>query len=276
MDVVEADVNAQIRANAAVSTRIMTPDDAVKAGALALFGEKYGDEVRVVAMGHNSGDDSAFSVELCGGTHVERTGDIGFFKIVAESAVAAGVRRIEALTGEAARRYAAEQEAIVRDVAQTLKVSVPQVAERVQALMEERRAMEKEMSELRRKAALSGGGAGSGPAVRQVNGVAFLGQKLDGVPPKELKALADDAKKKLGSGIAVLVAVNDGKAAVLVGVTDDLVGRFNAVDLVKVGAAAVGGAGGGGRPDMAQAGGPNGQDADKAIEAVAAALEKAA
>lgn len=274
LDRVEADVNRVIRLNEAVDTRVMTPDDAVKAGALALFGEKYGDEVRVVAMGHNSGKVAPFSVELCGGTHVARTGDIGYFKIVGESAVAAGVRRIEGLTGEAARRYAADQESLVKELAQTLKVSPGQVVERVTALMDERRAAEREMTDLRRKVAMGGGG-GEGPAVRDIAGVAFLGQTLDGVPAKELKALADDAKQRLKSGVAAFVAVNDGKAAVLVGVTEDLTGRFNAVELVRVGAAAVGGAGGGGRPDMAQAGGPDGSAAAAAIEAIAQAIADA-
>ncbi len=275
LDRVEADVNRVIRLNEPVDTRVMTPDDAVKAGALALFGEKYGDEVRVVAMGHNSGDVAPFSVELCGGTHVSRTGDIGYFKIISESAVAAGVRRIEGLTGEAARRYAADQEALVKELAQTLKVSPDQVVARVATLLDERRAAEREMTDLRRKLAMGGGG-GEGPAVRDVAGVAFLGQTLDGVPAKELKALADDAKKRLKSGIAAFVAVNDGKAALLVAVTDDLTQRFNAVELVRAGAAAVGGAGGGGRPDMAQAGGPDGAKAATAIDAIAKAVADAA
>ncbi|RIK95600.1 MAG: alanine--tRNA ligase [Proteobacteria bacterium] len=275
LDRVEADVNRVIRLNEPVDTRVMTPDDAVKAGALALFGEKYGDEVRVVAMGHNSGDVAPFSVELCGGTHVSRTGDIGYFKIISESAVAAGVRRIEGLTGEAARRYAADQEALVKELAQTLKVSPDQVVARVATLLDERRAAEREMTDLRRKLAMGGGG-GEGPAVRDVAGVAFLGQTLDGVPAKELKALADDAKKRLKSGIAAFVAVNDGKAALLVAVTDDLTQRFNAVELVRAGAAAVGGASGGGRPDMAQAGGPDGAKAATAIDAIAKAVADAA
>ncbi len=274
LDRVEADVNRVIRLNEPVDTRVMTPDDAVKAGALALFGEKYGDEVRVVAMGHNSGDVAPFSVELCGGTHVSRTGDIGYFKIISESAVAAGVRRIEGLTGEAARRYAADQEALVKELGQTLKVSPDQVVARVATLLDERRAAEREMTELRRKLAMGGGG-GEGPAVRDVAGVAFLGQTLDGVPAKELKALADDAKKRLKSGVAAFVAVNDGKAALLVAVTEDLTQRFNAVELVRAGAAAVGGAGGGGRPDMAQAGGPDGAKATAAIDAIAKAVADA-
>ncbi|MBW7836382.1 MAG: alanine--tRNA ligase [Sphingomonadales bacterium] len=274
LDRVEADVNRVIRLNEPVDTRVMTLDDAVKAGALALFGEKYGDEVRVVAMGHNSGDVAPFSVELCGGTHVSRTGDIGYFKIISESAVAAGVRRIEGLTGEAARRYAADQEALVKEMGQTLKVSPDQVVARVATLLDERRAAEREMTELRRKLAMGGGG-GEGPAVRDVAGVAFLGQTLDGVPAKELKALADDAKKRLKSGVAAFVAVNDGKAALLVAVTEDLTQRFNAVELVRAGAAAVGGAGGGGRPDMAQAGGPDGAKATAAIDAIAKAVADA-
>ena len=269
---VEAEVNAVIRRNDAVTTRLMTPDEAIKAGALALFGEKYGDEVRVVSLGELDGGN--YSVELCGGTHVARAGDIGFFKIVSESAVAAGVRRIEALTGDAARQYVNEQEARLRQAAQLLKVTPAEVNDRIAALIEERRALERELSETRRKLAMGGGG-GSGPAVRQINGINFIGQVLEGVPAKDLRGLADEAKKRLGSGVAAFVAVNDGKAALLVGVTDDLTARHSAVDLVRAGAEAVGGKGGGGRPDMAQAGGPDGAAADKALAAIAEQLERA-
>ncbi|RMF10192.1 MAG: alanine--tRNA ligase [Alphaproteobacteria bacterium] len=272
---IEALVNAMIRQNEAVTTRLMSPDEAVAAGALALFGEKYGDEVRVVSMGFDRDADRPYSIELCGGTHVRRTGDIGLFKIVSESAVSAGVRRIEALTGEAARRHFVEEETILREVSQILKVTPAQLAERVGAVLEERRKLERELAEVRRKLAM-GGGTASGPEVEKVNGVAFLGQTLEGVPAKDLRGLADEAKKRMGSGIAAFVAVNEGKAALLVGVTSDLTDRFNAVDLVRLGAQAVGGKGGGGRPDMAQAGGPDGSKANEAISAIRGAIEKEA
>ncbi len=273
IDAVEIDVNRMVRENDAVTTRVMTPDDAIKTGALALFGEKYGDEVRVISMGRPVDvNRAAFSVELCGGTHVERTGDIGFFKIVSEGAVSSGIRRIEAFTGEAARRHAVDQETRLRDAAQTLKVSPLELKDRIQALVEDRKALEREVSELRRKVALGGGGAATGPAVRDINGVKFIAQLLDGVPAKDLRGLADAAKGQLGSGIAAFVAVNDGKAALLVGVTDDLTAKYSAVDLVRAGAEAIGGKGGGGRPDMAQAGGPDGANAQAALDAVMAAI----
>ena len=264
---VEADVNAQILGNAEVSTRLMAPDQAVEAGALALFGEKYGDEVRVVAMGHADADhgDHSYSTELCGGTHVRRTGDIGPFKIVAESAVAAGVRRIEALAGPAALDYLSAQDRQLREAAALLKVTPAELGDRVTALLDERRKLERELARARQ--ALASGG-GEAEAARDVNGVAFAAQRLDGVPAKELRGMVDAAKKRLGSGVVAFVAVNDGKAALTVGVTDDLTGRFSAVELVRSGAAAVGGKGGGGRPDMAQAGGPDGAAADAALAAI--------
>lgn len=265
---VEADVNAQILGNAEVSTRLMAPDQAVEAGALALFGEKYGDEVRVVAMGHEDSDhaDHSYSTELCGGTHVRRTGDIGPFKIVAESAVAAGVRRIEALAGPAALDYLSAQDRQLREAAALLKVTPAELGDRVTALLEERRKLERELARTRQ--ALASGGGGEAEAARDVNGVAFAAQRLDGVPAKELRGMVDAAKKRLGSGVVAFVAVNDGKAALTVGVTDDLTGRFSAVELVRSGAEAVGGKGGGGRPDMAQAGGPDGAAADAALAAI--------
>jgi alanyl-tRNA synthetase len=255
----------------------MTPEKAVEAGALALFGEKYGDEVRVVAMGEEqSGDGHAprhFSVELCGGTHVRRTGDIGFFKIVAESAVAAGIRRIEALTGAAAEAHLAHEEALLRAAAAELKVPPEELPGRVSGLVEERKRLERELTDLRRR--LAGSGGSSPQTAKDLGGVKFLGRVLDDVPAKELKSLADDMKKSVGSGIVALVARVDGKASIVVGVTDDLAKRFNAVDFVRVGAEALGGKGGGGRPDMAQAGGPDGGKAEAALEAVAAAMDGA-
>jgi len=264
---VEAEVNRQIRGNAEVVTRLMQPDEAVAAGALALFGEKYGEEVRVVAMG--GGGEERFSTELCGGTHVSRTGDIGTFKIVAEGAVASGVRRIEAVSGEGALAHLAEQESRLKEIAGVLRTSPGEAAQRVQGLIDERRRLERELQETRQ--ALASGGAAAA-AVKAVNGVAFRAQRLDGVPAKELRAMIDAAKRELGSGVVALIAVNEGKAALSVGVTKDLTDRFDAVELVKVGAAAVGGKGGGGRADMAQAGGPDGAAADRALAAIEAAL----
>lgn len=261
---VEADVNAQIRGNSPVVTRLMSPDEAVAAGALALFGEKYGDEVRVLSMGQEAGTD--YSVELCGGTHVQALGDIGLMVIIAESAVSSGVRRIEALTGEAARLWLAERDNKLKSIASVLKSSPEEAAERVAALVEERKKLDRELTEAKKALALAGDGGGSAEAeVETVGDVAFSGQVINGLNPKELRGLIDEAKKKLTSGIAVLVAVNDGRAAVAVGVTDDLTGSYNAVELVQAGVAAVDGKGGGGRPDMAQGGGPDGSKAEQAI-----------
>ena len=270
---IEAEVNEEIRANEQVGTRLMTPDDAVAAGALALFGEKYGDEVRVLSMGRRGGEGRNYSVELCGGTHVKATGDIGLFKIVSESAVSSGVRRIEALTGEAARNWLVARDEAVRAIAGTLKTSPDEAPARVVALVEERKRLEKELAEAKRALALGGGSSGeTGPADEDIGGVTFTGQVVEGLNPKELRPLLDEAKNRIGSGIAALCAVNDGKAAFAVGVTDDLVERFSAVDLVRVGVEALGGKGGGGRPDMAQGGGPDGAKADEALAAVRSKL----
>ena len=259
--------------NTEVVARFMTPAEAVVQGALALFGEKYGDEVRVVSMG---GDEhEGFSTELCGGTHVRRTGDIGLFKIVGESAVAAGVRRIEALTGDSAIRYLDEQEDRLLAAAAALKVAPADVPDRVAALVEERKRLERELAEARRKLA-AGGGAAEAPGFEQVGEIKFARRVLADVPPKELKPMADDLKKKIGSGVVALVSSADGKASLVVGVTEDLTARFNAVDLVKIGAEALGGKGGGGRPDMAQAGGPDAAAADAALTAIEKALAAAA
>ncbi|MEO3429471.1 alanine--tRNA ligase [Pelagibius sp. CAU 1746] len=274
IEAVEAEVNARIRKNAAVETRFMTPDEAIEAGALALFGEKYGGEVRVLSMGgaDPAKNGKAYSTELCGGTHVRRTGDIGFFKLTGEAALAAGVRRIEAVVGDAARRYVERQEQLLKDAATALKVAPEELPARLSALLEERKRLERETGELRRKLATGGGGGGNGEDVREVAGLKFAAKVLEGIPAKDLKPLADDLKKQIGSGVVVLVAVNDGKASLVVGVTEDATGKASAVDLVKVGSAALGGKGGGGRPDMAQAGGPDGAAAPKAIEAIEAAL----
>jgi len=275
---IERDVNQQIRVNVAVRTGQMTPDEAVEQGALALFGEKYGDEVRVVSMGQ--GDQGAYSTELCGGTHVRQTGDIGAFTIVGESAVAAGVRRIEALTGAAALEYFHVQENQLRAAAEILRTTAAELPERISALLEERKKLERDLSQARQKIALGdfggGGPAGGGDdGARNVGGIAYAGRRLDGVPAKELRAMVDAAKKKLGSGVVAFIAVNEGKAALTIGVTEDLTDRLSAVDLVRVGAAAVGGKGGGGRPDMAQAGGPDGEAADAALSAIEEAIASA-
>ncbi|QWW69654.1 alanine--tRNA ligase [Rhizobium sp. WYJ-E13] len=276
LKVVEEMANEIILQNAPVTTRLMSVDDAIAEGAMALFGEKYGDEVRVVSMGtglHGAKANRPYSVELCGGTHVSATGQIGLVRILGESAVGAGVRRIEAVTGESAREYLAEQDDRVKTLAASLKVQPSEVLGRVEALMDERRKLEKELADAKRKLAMGGGQGGSADAVRDVAGVKFLGKAVTGVDPKDLKGLADDGKSSIGSGIVTLIGVSeDGKASAVVAVTPDLVDRFSAVDLVRVASAALGGKGGGGRPDMAQAGGPDGAKADEALEAVAAAL----
>ncbi|MGZ3255650.1 MAG: alanine--tRNA ligase [Croceibacterium sp.] len=271
---VEAEVNAEIRHNEPVTTRLMTPGDAIAAGAMALFGEKYGDEVRVLSMGRSDwqGSGNNYSVELCGGTHVRATGDIGLFRIVSESAVSSGVRRIEALTAEAARCWVVGREDALKAVAAALKTAPEDVETRVTALVEERRRLERELAEAKKQLALGGGGGAAPAADEEVGGVKFSGQVFQGMEAKELRGLLDEAKKRLGSGVAAIAAVNDGRAAFAVAVTEDLTKRFNAVDLVRAGVTALGGQGGGGRPDMAQGGGPDGSKADEAIAAVKAAL----
>ena len=273
---VENLANEIILQNAPVSTRLMAVDDAIAEGAMALFGEKYGDEVRVVSMGtakHGPKAGKSYSVELCGGTHVRQTGDIGLVRIVSEGAVAAGVRRMEALTGEAARLYLEEQDERVKAIASALKTTPAEALERVNALMDERKKLERELSDARKKLALGGGSSEGGSAVEAVNGVNFLGKVVTGVSPRDLKPLADEGKKQVGSGVVLFIGVGeDGKASAVAAVTEDLVGRFSAVDLVRAASAALGGAGGGGRPDMAQAGGPDGDKADAAIAAVKALI----
>jgi alanyl-tRNA synthetase len=265
--------------NAAVETHLMTPDQAIAQGALALFGEKYGEEVRVVSMGVDPGSERAghaYSIELCGGTHVRRTGDIGLFKIVGESAVASGVRRVEALTGDAARAYLDTQEARVREAAELLKVAPGEMIQRLSAILDERRKLERQLADAKRDLALGGGGGGgmaAAPAAREIGKVKLLARTVQGVAPKDLRGLVDDGKKQLGSGIVAIVAVTDeGKAGLVVGVTPDLTATYDAVELAKVGAEALGGKGGGGRPDLAQAGGPDGARAEAALEAIAALI----
>ena len=267
---VEADVNALIRQNSPVLTRLMTPEEAINEGAMALFGEKYGDEVRVVSMGRAG--EEIYSLELCGGTHVSATGDIGLFKFIGESAVSSGVRRVEALTGEAARAWLSARDEKLREAAALLKSSPDEVPARVAALVEDRRRLERELAEAKKALALGGGGTGDAAGPEQVAGIAFLAQVVDGLDPKALRGAVDDMKQRLGSGIAMVVATNDGRASVAVGVTDDLTASRSAVDLLRVAVAILGGQGGGGRPDMAQGGGPDGAKAAAAVEAVRGAL----
>ncbi|HTR87168.1 MAG TPA: alanine--tRNA ligase [Reyranella sp.] len=272
---VEDEVNERIRLNSSVDTRLMTPEEAIAAGAMALFGEKYGEEVRVLSMGGAHGE--KYSVELCGGTHALRTGDIGLFRIVGEGAVSAGVRRIEALAGAAAESYTRHEGDLLREAASVMKVRPEDLPSRLQALIDGQRRIEKELSDARKALALAGGGASNGasPAdeVRDIGGVKMIGRVLNGVPGKDLKGMADEFKKKLGSGVVALIGVEEGKASAVVGVTDDLSKRLSAVDLVKAGVAALGGKGGGGRPDMAQGGGPDAAKASEALKAIETALE---
>jgi len=273
VDAVEDIANEMVLRNSPVITRLMGREEAIESGARALFGEKYGDEVRVVAMGDGVGNAMGWSVELCGGTHVVRTGDIGLISVMSESGVAAGVRRIEALTGHGARHNANRVAQLAKAGAAELKVQVEELPERIAALLEDRKRLEREASDARRKLAMGGGGRSGGDGVRQIGDVKLLAREVSGVEIKDLKSLADDGKKQVGSGVVAIVGVTgDGKAGLVVGVTADLVGRFNAVDLVRRGAEALGGKGGGGRPDMAQAGGPDGAKAKAALDTIAAAL----
>ncbi len=274
-------VNSIVRQNSAVSTRLMAPDEAVAHGAMALFGEKYGDEVRVLTMGTAPSPDHTglqpFSVELCGGTHVARTGDIALIHVVGESAVAAGVRRIEALSGQAAFEYFSARDRLMQEAAHALRTSPEELPVRLAALMEERKKQEREIAELRKKLAVAGPAGGTNgadaAAPEEIAGVKLMARTIEGINPKELRGLVDAGKKSLGSGVVAFLAVNDGKGALAIGVSDDLTARISAVDLVRAGATAMGGAGGGGRADMAQAGGPDGGKADAALDAVRAALQ---
>ncbi|MBU6474825.1 MAG: alanine--tRNA ligase [Alphaproteobacteria bacterium] len=267
--VVESEVNARIRANSEVTTRLLQIDDAKALGAMAMFGEKYDDEVRVLSMGGKDGD-HPFSIELCGGTHVRRTGDIGLFKIVSESALAAGVRRVEAVTGRGALAYFNEQDQRLQGIAASLKTSPAEAQARIEALVNDKKRLEKEVSDLRRKLA-TGGSAESEAKV--IKGVNFTSRVLEGVPANELKPMADELKAKLGSGVVALLSVGeDSKASLVVAVTPDLTAKINAVNLVKAGVEKLGGKGGGGRPDMAQGGGPDGAQANDAVTAIEAIL----
>jgi alanyl-tRNA synthetase len=271
LDRIEAEVNAVIRQNVPASTKVMSPQDAIEAGAVALFGEKYGDSVRVLALGKALQGEGDYSVELCGGTHVARTGDIALFKIVSEGGVAAGVRRIEAFTGEAARRYLLDQAGVAKGLAEQFKVPVSDVPLRVDALQAEKRTLEKQLADAKRQLAVGGGGgAAAGP--EEIGGIKVIARVLDGVGGKELRGVAEEFKKPLGSGVVALVGVTDGKAAVTVAVTPDLVGRFSAVDLAKAAVTAMGGQGAGGKPDFAQGGAPDASKADEGLAAIKAAI----
>lgn len=277
---VEDIANDVVLENDEVVTRLMGLDEARDAGARALFGEKYGDEVRVVSMGRTARDRGenalGWSVELCGGTHVRRTGDIGLISVTSESAVASGVRRIEALTGRQARHHANDTIALAKTAANELRTTLEDMPSRIASLMEERKKLERDLSDARKKLAMGGGGgdgAAAGNAVREIGNVKLMARAVEGVETKDLKSLVDDGKKQIGSGVVAIVGVTgDGKAGVVVGVTSDLTSRYNAVDLVRVASEALGGKGGGGRPDMAQAGGPDGAKADAALSAIEKAM----
>jgi alanyl-tRNA synthetase len=276
---VEDLANAHILANTPVETRLMAVDEAIESGARALFGEKYGDEVRVVSMGGRDGANHPFSVELCGGTHVSRTGDIGLVSVTGESAVAAGVRRVEAKTADAARHYLNEAVHGLRDIASLIKASPDDAPARLSALLEERKRLERELTDARKRLAMGGGSIGNGAdqPVRDVAGVKLFARAVQGVEMKDLKSLADEAKKTLGSGVVAIANTSaDGKGGIVVGVTPDLTARFNAVDFVRLASERLGGKGGGGRPDMAQAGGPDGSQAEAALQAVEDALRERA
>ena len=261
---IEREVNKLIRANAPVHTILMSKDEAVELGAMALFGEKYADEVRVIMMGEK---DAPFSIELCGGTHVKRTGDIGYFNIVSESAIAAGVRRLECVTGAGAEQFVQGIEDKIHHIGQSLKASFNEIETRIATLLKEKKKLETELFELKKSFA-NNKAADNQDKIETVNGIKFVGRAVPNVHPKELKAFIDEINKTIGSGVVVLATNKDEKASIVVGVTKDLTDKFSAVDLVKIASEVVGGNGGGGRPDMAQAGGPNGEKIADAINAV--------
>jgi len=271
--IVEREVNHYLRQNDAVTVRIMAREEAIASGAMALFGEKYGEEVRVVTMGREE-DGRPYSVELCGGTHVARTGDIGLVRLTGESAVAAGIRRVEAVTGEAAFEQTAGEHRLLEELAELLRVGIPDLPARVASLLEDRRKLERELAETRRKL-LTGAAAGPSDGIRLVGDLKLAARVVEGIPPKELRGTADALKKELGSGVVALVGVNEGKAAVVVSLTPDLVGKLDAVRLVRAGVEAVGGQGGGGRADFAQGGGPDAARAAEALAAIERALAQA-
>jgi len=273
MSEIEDIANDIVLQNSAVETRLMGVEEAKEAGARALFGEKYGDEVRVVSMGDPTGNALGWSVELCGGTHVRRTGDIGLISVLGESGVSAGVRRIEALTGRGARHHARTNANLVAGVAEALHVGPHEVFTRIEALQESLKKSERALSEANKKLALGGGGAAPTAADETVNGVTYVGRAVEGISAKDVKGLVDTEKKRIGSGVVTVVLKGeDGRGTVAVGVTDDLTSKYSAGDLIKLATAALGGQGGGGRPDMAQGGGPDGSKGAEAIAAVRAGL----
>jgi alanyl-tRNA synthetase len=271
IEAIEAEVNAVIRQNQSARTEEMVPDEAIAAGAVALFGEKYGESVRVLTLGEALEGEGAYSVELCGGTHVDRTGDIALFKIVSEGGVAAGVRRIEGLTGEAARRWLVEQAAVARSLSEQFRTPVSEVLARVEALEAQRRKLEKELAEARRQLAMGGGGAAAG-GPEEVGGVQLLARVMDGVGGKDLRPIAEEFKKQVPDGVIALIGTADGKAAVTVAVTGPAAQRVSAVDLAKAAVLALGGQGAGGRPDFAQGGAPDAARAEDGLAAVRALL----
>jgi alanyl-tRNA synthetase len=276
---IEDMANAIVLQDSPVETRLMDRDSALSIGAMALFGEKYGDEVRVVSMGTALQGDKAgktYSAELCGGTHVNRTGEIGLVTVISEGAVSAGVRRLEALTGSAARRYLAQQDRRVREIAAKLKSRPDEVLPRIDALVEDRRRLERELADARKKLAMGGGDGATSPAFRQIGDIKVLARSVQGVAPKDLRGLVDQGKQQVGSGVVAIIGVNDGKAGLVVGVTDDLIDRISAVDLARLGSEALGGSGGGGRPGLAQAGGPDGGKAEIALKAITGRIEELA
>ncbi len=273
LDRIEAEVNAVIRQNLPADTQEMTPDAAIAAGAVALFGEKYGDRVRVLTLGHALTGEGAYSVELCGGTHVARTGDIALFKIVSETGIAAGIRRIEALTGEPARRYLLEQASVSKGLAEQFKVPVAEVPARVEAIIAERRKLERDLTDARKQLAMGGGAGAGAAATEEVAGVKFDGRVVEGVSPKDMRPLVDEARKRLGeAGVVAYAVVNEGKASISVALTPDLVGRFDASALARAAVQAMGGQGAGGKPDFAQGGAPDGARAAEGVAAIRAAL----
>jgi alanyl-tRNA synthetase len=268
----EDEVNAVIRQNLPAETKMMGPQEAIAAGAVALFGEKYGDEVRVLTLGRDlTQADKPYSVELCGGTHVARTGDIALFKITSETGIAAGVRRIEALTGEAARQYLLAQAGVAKTLAQSFKVQPLDVPARVEALVADRRTLEKQVADLKKQIALGGGGSANA-APEEINGVKLIARILDGVDSKGLRGVAEDFRKQVGSGVVALIGLTDGKAAVTVAATSDMDGKVNAADLARAAVLAMGGQGAGGKADFAQGGAPDGSKAEDGLAAVRAAL----
>jgi alanyl-tRNA synthetase len=269
----EDEVNAVIRQNLPADTKMMGPQEAIAAGAVALFGEKYGDEVRVLTLGRDlARTDKPYSVELCGGTHVARTGDIALFKIVSETGIAAGVRRIEGLTGEAARQFLLAQAGVAKSLAQSFKVQTADVPARVEALTADRRALEKQVAELKKQLALGGGGAAANAAPEEINGVKLIARVLDGVDGKGLRGVAEEFRTQVGSGVVALIGGTEGTAAVTVAVTSDMTGTVNAADLARAAVIAMGGQGAGGKPDFAQGGAPDGSKAEDGLTAIRAAL----